>query len=271
MKKLKTVCILGMMLLLLNACSGQNTKETVDISTVYGQDITSIIGTYVGEENGWILQIYEDNTLHASGRKYGHYDKLTDNKWLLEIIDGANGDFDYSIKADLTDEGNLYLTAASSDLNWEPEMFHRQILKKPLKNKFDLAKGLGENWDDFREELISNGYDDFEILQTYDDGQLGIGDDLSIVYMETDPDNILCLSVLGTSVSNYSLCGVYVSQDYQEAQKLLKKNDFELMNSVDNDDPQYPWDTSFTYEKGNIALDIYVKAKRIGCVQIDRL
>lgn len=78
----------------------------------------SIEGTYIGESRDWLLQIYEDGTLHMDDDS-GEYEKIAENKWII-MIDG----YAFDLEGSLTEEGNLYITSEHS--NWDAEMFYRQ-------------------------------------------------------------------------------------------------------------------------------------------------
>lgn len=67
------------------------------------------------------MEFYDDGTLTyttQNGPKTGTYEKLEEGKWIV-MIDG----YAYNLLANLAEEGDIYMTAESS--NWDPEYFYK--------------------------------------------------------------------------------------------------------------------------------------------------
>ena len=255
----KMQILIGGLILITLLVTGCSVKQKIcnQISSIRNHfsqedaDPCPISGTYVGDSpRKWQLNIYDDGTLQLDDNR-GTYEKVGDT--YLFTIDG----YAFKLKAEITDNGNLYITSDNS--NWEAEIYEKYAPKDTKDNKVELADALGNNWETFCRQTKIDEYEQFEITENYDDGTYDSIGNLGTELEVLGDGNLFCIGIGGYE-SKYTLCGAYIGQSFNESEKCIEQYGLDRIEGPISLEEGEKYDSYSLWRSPKIELYIHERA-----------
>ena len=218
-----------------------NIEEKWDEEPYY---IDPIVGKYISDSDNklWLYDdnyaIYEEDGADSYG---GKYQTLSDEEYILLFEDGSP-----DVQITKTEEGNLYATNG-----YGSEIFYKVEVGET--SEIDFEDALGNETIAYEEAKFSD--EERACLEWDEYGCLVLNDD-SLRFYEDDNGEIENVQLLNF-VHNYSVYGVKLKYTLEQADSILTKEGFCLM------DEESGW---YDYLKGDEMVRLYIPVDRIDSI-----